>query len=233
MAAFKKHENDPANAILARYAYNIALCESLYPVLHFLEISLRNAICRAMASRDCADGKLMSDGRVNCWLDRPETTSILTPNHRKKVSDAKREIGKDMREVSEGRLVAQLGFGFWTSLFTSPYGDRSPRQLRMWPSLFPTAFPNLDAGMTRALLEERLTRIRHLRNRAFHHEPIWTRRLKRDEEDILQVIYWMGYAPAEFAASVSRVQAVERAALEPFQSKITALAISAAKRAAL
>lgn len=41
---FRASAAESERTVLARYLYNLALCEALYPVLHTLEIALRNSL---------------------------------------------------------------------------------------------------------------------------------------------------------------------------------------------
>src|SRR5689334_21061592 len=55
---------------LARYLWNIALCEALYPSLHFLEIALRNAVFEAAAATYPL-ASTAGAGGADCWLEHP------------------------------------------------------------------------------------------------------------------------------------------------------------------
>ena len=46
--SYKYDNNDDYSIVLERYLYNIELSKSLYPLLSFLEISLRNRINQAI-----------------------------------------------------------------------------------------------------------------------------------------------------------------------------------------
>lgn len=52
---------------LSRYAWNVALCESFYPLLHALEIALRNTLDNAISSHV----PVRHYGAVRSWLARP------------------------------------------------------------------------------------------------------------------------------------------------------------------
>lgn len=41
---YRRTASDPALHRLGLYAWNIALCESLYPALHLCEVTLRNSL---------------------------------------------------------------------------------------------------------------------------------------------------------------------------------------------
>jgi hypothetical protein len=218
--AFRGKTSDPDRLVLARYAYNIALCESLYPLLHMLEVTLRNALWRGVANRHPGTGVLnLTTGRLDSWLDQdPAMNPVLHESQRTLVDEAKRSVVKDRRPLTEGRLIAELKFGFWTSLFSHRYGDFSPSQPRLWPSLFPAVFPNLDtAKFGRSDVDDRLRRIRLLRNRAFHHEPLWQRKLRLDEQEILETIGWISVEAREFAAAQSRVTMVVKESVSAYE----------------
>lgn len=88
------------------------------------------------------------------------------------------------------RLVAELTFGFWTSLLSRDY------ERRLWPKLLIPVFPLMPKReRVRSKVADRLKRIRWLRNRISHHEPIY--RLEKPTElygDLLEAISWL--APA-------------------------------------
>lgn len=84
------------------------------------------------------------------------------------MARAKASLDEIGRPLEPSRVVAGLSFGFWTSL-------RNQRnEQRLWPSLLKTAFPFLPKGQrTRKTLSTRLDKVRCLRNRVLHREPIW------------------------------------------------------------
>jgi hypothetical protein len=217
--------NDPERIILARYLLNLGLCEALYPALHILEVVLRNAICRAAAVRWPGTGALGGTGRLDCWLDWEPARSPLLPVHQRMVSEAKLELERNGYPPLEGRLIAALPFGFWTGMFSGHYGDPMPSEPRLWPSLFPVAFANLPSHWQhRSNLADRLRAIRHLRNRAFHHEPIWTRKVRLDELQIREVIGWICPAAERLVGEASRLASVVQKSMVPHEHAVKRLA---------
>ncbi len=100
-----------------------------------------------------------------------------------------------------GRLVAELNFGFWTYLFDSEYGYVSPKSPGLWPRLIDQVFPNMPDAQAlprrRGDLASRFADIVQLRNRAFHHEPIWKDPdLHRKHAMVVETIDWMNPAVA-------------------------------------
>lgn len=220
--------------VLGRYWYNVAYAESLYPSLHILEVGLRNAIYNAIAEeRTEHTGVDIAD----CWLDWPDAVTVLRVDPAAssrddfgKVKAAKREILKDRRELSAGRLIAELNFGFWTGLFSGYYGGREgggDDARRLWPDLLPGVFPNLAASeRKRSVIAARLNSIRHLRNRSYHHEPIWQRKLLVDFNMIVETIGWIDELLAEMAKDNSRVRVVSERGIGGYEKQARDFALS-------
>ena len=109
--------------------------------------------------------------------------------------------------LTAGRLIAELNFGFWTYLFDADYGYRSPNDHRLWPRLLGQVFPHLPAAIPRQrdVIQKKLTRIRELRNRAFHHEPIWKYPdLQQRYNEAVDLINWISPAVAKTVAAMDR-----------------------------
>lgn len=197
--------------VLSRYLWNIALCEATYPTLQTLEVALRNAVFDA----GCASYPFTASpslAQVPCWLD----TAVLLPGDRSKVAGAKARLRDAGKPPEPCRLVAELTFGFWTTLFDVRYENTRI----LWPRLFgqkifadaPKRFRNRKA------LSPLLNRVRHLRNRAFHHEPIWHWRDLREQHAIaLDLIGWMSPPLRETVGALDRFDAVYADGLDPFR----------------
>ena len=169
------------------YAWNIALCESLYPALNGLEVALRNSIQHATAHE-------FDD---EYWFD-----SLSLKKSRDAVSKARNELAKDRSSelISAGDLVARLNFGFWVGSFDSKY------EQKLWPRLLGPDFPNLPRKhRTRSTLAGRLHLIRHLRNRVFHHEPVWNRtNLNEQHGQVVETIGWIDHEMRQFVEMLDR-----------------------------
>ena len=200
--------------IVARYWYSVAYAESLYPALHYLEVGLRNAIYEAVATHLSP----VNIGLPPCWLDWPEADTVLyrdavrtSADDFLRVQSAKRAILQNSHQVDAGRLVAELSFGFWTGLFAGHYGARAgdDASRKFWPHLLPVVFPNLPTELrARTRLPEHLKAIRQLRNRAFHHEPLWRRKLKVDLELVMDTVSWLDPVLLSVADVTSRAKAI-------------------------
>ncbi len=160
--------------IFARYMWNLSLSEALYPSLHALEIALRNSIHDTLSQG-------FSDP---LWFDR---VGLLDPSEVAKVAEAKQELTRNGKQHDPGRIIAELQFGFWTSMLKARY------DVTIWRRYIVSAFPYIPRSQrTRKNISKRLNQIRQLRNRIFHHEPIWRYpTLGQMHTDILEAISWI------------------------------------------
>ncbi|HAT7072035.1 TPA: hypothetical protein JAN90_04495 [Legionella pneumophila] len=150
-----KCNNSKTDALIA-YSWNIELSQSLYPALQILEITLRNSLHQALST----------NFNTTYWFDLP----FLHEREKKQIEQAKEDLKKENKKVKAGHVVAKMSFGFWTSLFDVRYEHGQV----FWPKLLKPSFPSLSKSQrTRTYLSRELNRIRFLRNRIFHHEPIW------------------------------------------------------------
>lgn len=95
--------------LFAHYAWNVALCESLYPALQGLEVALRNSI------HDAASEVYRSEE----WFSNPR--AIPHQKEREAVQKAREVLAKEGKPPESGRIIAELSFGFWTSLLDVRY----------------------------------------------------------------------------------------------------------------
>ena len=188
------------------YAWNIVLCESLYPSLNGVEIALRNSIHAA------ATAKFGTDFWFSGKLDPPEDYR-LTETLRKI-----NQSGKKCPTTSD--LVGDLNLGFWVALLKGRY------EPLLWPSLLPPVFPYATKKqMAREQLYLRLDRIRRLRNRVFHHEPIWhLDDLSEQHQLILEIIGWISPAMLELTRLLDRFSSVYTRGAQPYATELESIA---------
>lgn len=191
---------------LARYLLNMALCESLYSPLQLCEIALRNSIHRHISCQ------MMRDD----WFD--DVSFRLVPWARDEVEKAKAKIARLNKNVTADRVVAELNFGFWVSLFEDHY----EKHTNFLPSAFKGVFPHMPKSLhKRKERKADMEKIRALRNRVFHHERIlhW-KDLDEQHQLILNVISWISPELREMADALDRFRGVRSAGLNPWLDKI-------------
>ena len=189
---------------LGIYLWNLALCESLYPSLHGIEVALRNSI------HDAASEKFNDEFWFKSQLVGYERDTI----ERMGDSFSSRNI-----EATSGKYISECNFGFWVSLFNSKY------EQILWRSLLREVFPHAPRwSRTRSTVRDRLDGIRRLRNRVFHFEPIWgLPDLQRQHGDILETIGWINPAFQEMMRLVDRFPQVFDDGAIVYQAKVNVL----------
>ena len=174
------------------YVWNLSLSESLYPVLCCVEVALRNSIHEAAKAHF---------GREN-WFD--DSKIINAPFAVGGLAKTKATLHSQQKALDTHRIVAELTFGFWTSLL-----ERRYEQI-LWPSIIKAAFPNMPRRKrTRQNLYNRFKEIRLFRNRIFHHEPIWYwTDLAEKHEQTIEALGWIEPAMVELVSVVDRFPTV-------------------------
>lgn len=167
--------NDPVKA-LELYRWNSFLAHSLYWPIQTLEVAARNSISTVLTNRFGRDWHVA--GKFLRQLSREDTA---------KLRDAIARQRRERRlQPTVDMIVADLPFGFWTSMLTRHY----ERPL-VWNRNLSVAFPHMPDGLTQTSIHGPMERIRILRNRIAHHEPIFDRRLDLAYGEILRSLEWI------------------------------------------
>lgn len=207
-------DTDELEAV-ARYLWNGALATAMVPVLHALEVTLRNNLYDA--SLKIIDQERLSFREVHCWLDAEP--SQLYQNEERAVQEAKALLQKGKKPLTPGRLISKLSFGFWVSLCRRPYEQGRATGPGLWPAIIPNAFPFLPRHhRSRPAILQRLGELRDLRNRVFHHEPIWDRNLPRSHRRLIHTLGWMNQGMAEALGRLSQLDAVSDAGSDAYRA---------------
>jgi hypothetical protein len=194
----------PPDTTLARYLWNMALCESLYPPLQMAEIALRNSLHRGLSDHFKREN----------WYD---LVINLSPGQRDQIHSAREKLGKEKKPLTPGRMVAELHFGFWTGFLNKRQAGTG-----LGHALASTAFPHAPrADRDLRKLDARWNNIRILRNRVFHHERIihWTD-LEAQHNAILEVIGWTSPELRQMAEALDRFTSIRKDGLQPWLNKI-------------
>ena len=208
---YRKSYPQDEMAAFATYAWNVSLSESLSPAIHGLEVALRNGIHNA------ATAKFGTDSWFNGRLKLPEQERLEKLRHRIDPSGT--------RNLTASDFVSGLSLGFWVDLFKGRY------EPVLWPSLLNQVFPYASfprvtkRQMAREQLYLRLDRIRRLRNRVFHHEPIWhLADLSEQHELILEIIGWISPAMLAMTRLLDRFSSVYTRGAQPYATELESIA---------
>ncbi|MGY8565308.1 hypothetical protein L0938_18070 [Paracidovorax citrulli] len=154
------------------YRWNMQLSGAFMLPLHTCEIVIRNAVAEAIALRH---------GPAWPWR---ESFRLSLPSSGS-AYNAREELRRAASACSStASVVAALRFAFWQQMFTQRF-DQS-----LWSGTLPYVFPGCDGDTrrTRASAFADIERVRHLRNRIAHHEPIFARDLGEDLKTIIRVV---------------------------------------------
>lgn len=201
LAPYKLGTEDSLVVPLARYFWNMALGESLYPTLQALEIALRNSL-----------HEVISVDRGNeDWFEE-----VLDCKDKAALEEIESRLSRHNIPRTAGQIVANSDLGFWIRLLNSRY------EIILWPNLLRDAFlfmPNIIR--TRKDISRRMNSIRAMRNRVFHYEPIWNRpTLYQRHDEILETIGWINPDMLETVKLFDRFPEVYQAGVGHYEAKL-------------
>ena len=191
---------------LGNYAWNIALCESLYPALNSIEVALCNGI------NDAATAYYGDDSWFHGTLKEQENKRLQL------LSSRFRRLG--LTSPTVGDIIAGLSLGFWVDLLKGRY------EQILWPALLPVVFPYAtNKQRSRERIYQRLAKIQVLRNRVFHHEPVWhLSDLEQRHQEIPETIGWISPAMLEMTLLLDRIDSVYTRGEQPLAEELDSIA---------
>lgn len=170
------------------YDWNSEVSGAFWILIGHLEVALRNAIDKRM---------LEVTGNPNWILDFSEKLSGRDQYLRLEVLQASSRIEKQKKQLTPGKLVSELPFGFWASLF-------SKRFLGLWPELA-GAFHGMPTRNQKEI-QKLILDVKFLRNRIGHHHRIWSLNLEEFHNQILKLATFID---PDFGAHLARESRVE------------------------
>ncbi len=174
------------------YTRNVALGSAFYGPLQTLEVALRNAVNNSLADRH---GDFWFNDAALLKHSEFERAKHATQRVRKQLTAGRR------KQLTVGRIVAELNFGFWVALFAKGY------EARLWRTNLHRLFAPQPK---RHELHGQLDRLRTLRNRVAHHEPILQRDLQTDYDKIIWILQMLSPTTAAWTKHHSRVPEILR-----------------------
>jgi len=185
------------SAAIELYDWNQAISAAMFADLARLEVVVRNVIHQTLQDYVAAGGA------TTPWY----TNATFFPGRagqrsKQNIADAQYRATRNSRTETEGRVVAELMFGFWRFLCARQY------LTTLWVPVLASAFPNHPTGNARQVrsdVEARMERLHFLRNRVAHHEPIHRRSLNNDRTAILELAEWISPDGCAWIGSRSNV----------------------------
>lgn len=158
------------------YASNLLLAEAMMPMLSVLETALKNGIHRHLSI-------LYQRGD---WWETWSGVPIFA-RQLEEVAAARAKLQRRNEQGTADKIVAELAFGFWSSLFNKSFQTALWHELRL-------VFPRCPRHQRqRHTVSAALNQLRALRNRVFHHEQLlWLTPLLLDlHAKGVEVIGWL------------------------------------------
>lgn len=177
--SYRRAANGHPREAIELHVWNTLVSGAFYGPLQTVEIALRNAIHNRL-----------SRSRGNLWFQSHE---VLLRRELDRVDEARRKLRR--KRPSSAQLVPELGFGFWVGLLDRRYDV-------LWRTELHRAFA---PGAARSELHKELVKLRDLRNRIAHHEPVHSLPLDEHHESLLWVLEMLSPVAARWVSSHSRV----------------------------
>lgn len=185
--SFIYSSDDTINDIIERYQDNIKISQALYPELATLEVILRNSINAALCKHisetwledEIANNTLLEENDYNLLISAYNTT--------------KKECLSSKKELTSGRVIANLNFGFWTNLCMKKYNSKIWNKIYFFKGIF-VNYPSKTQAI--GVISQKLYAIRKLRNRVFHYEQIF-RYPKKTLKLYNEILELLSYLPKD------------------------------------
>ena len=203
LSSYGEQDNADEVTTLARYLWNMSVCESLYSPLQMGEVALRNAIHFALTKHFGSEE----------WYNQ----DLLDDYAKNQVKKARESLKKRKKIPTSGRMVTELHFGFWTSFF-----DKKNARSSIPSVVLKNCFRGAPKYMRRREVQHtRWTEIRRLRNRVFHHERIihWSD-IESKHNELVETIGWISRDLAGMMQKLDRFTTIYNGGIEPWKEKI-------------
>lgn len=178
---------------LALYQWNLEISSAFIVPLQIGEVSVRNSIVKAIE---------MAYGANWPW---EKSFEISLRNPMTGYSPRQNIVGL-RRLPTTGKIVAELKFVFWQKMFTHGH------DAVIWNPYFKAVFPHAEASKTVQVLRAEgygnLDKIRELRNRIAHHEPIFRCNIQEEYDRIRKMISWVDPVASAWTDKIEKVTAM-------------------------
>jgi hypothetical protein len=150
--------NNNVRQALRLYILNAKVSAAVMTDLHYVEIALRNKFERELNIK-----------YGNDWFKNKDFLRLINEHNRGVLLKAQKNAAKHWpsgQVLPPGKVVAELTFGFWSQL-----ADRKLEH-SLWVSCLSKSF-TWSKAPKRSTFSLQLEKLRKIRNRVAHHEPIF------------------------------------------------------------
>ncbi len=178
---------------LRLYMWNAQVGEAFHVPIQAVEVGLRNRINSALVATYGAN-----------WWENESFLGIANDERRGDIETVLRRIRNRDLQQSTSQVVAGLSFGFWVGMLQGEYNPP------IWGAHLRTTFPSLPVTRGRKSLAKSAGDVAFVRNRIWHHEPIFKRDLSKDYATVTELLAWICPAKAQWVQPHCRVPALLR-----------------------
>ncbi|MBV6540715.1 Abi family protein [Ursidibacter maritimus] len=191
------------------YMWNIQMSGALLEVLAWYEVVLRNSIMKVISYKFYPYGIFnnrfilsLNDTTAQIFIDAVNSVHP-TEKYILKWDEKGRMSAPNIQNASEGRVIAELGFGFWENLLSKKYNKG------MWEPHFRRAFPNMTNSSDVEIVYSITQDIRKIRNRVCHHEPIFKLNGNNILANIEKVLNYIDPVLVDTMMKIERISSLE------------------------
>ena len=171
VSKYYRATNCNINKAVMLYFANLKIAQAFHPLLSSFEVILRNQLHYALA-RHFSDGNWIINQKTGFMVD-PSLTYINKRSKKrvtndyilKEVQKAEKKITDRGVKVTTGRVIAEQTLGFWNSFYEKHH-------YALLAGVPCRIFKKLPSGYGRRNINDIIVRVRELRNRINHNEPI-------------------------------------------------------------
>lgn len=182
------------------YLWNKALSSSIAPLLQCFEVTLRNAIDKAIRNKDRSStgwdwasnerwiyeltkkagdriykgkGRYVKDSNGNI-AKKPDGSPRYAKmtNNEKSIFDIVKKLTRTNKKITTERIISNTTLGFWTELLSEKYEEPRLNSL-LWPILLNDVFPNKPLSIKRGHIHKKVIFFKDIRNKISHNEAVW------------------------------------------------------------
>jgi len=158
LSKYLRATSNDAQQALRLYVLNTKVSAAVMTDLHYIEVAMRNKFDRELTAKYGAD-----------WFKNAGFLALVDKRSQDILLKAQRDAAKHWpkgKALPPGKVIAELTFGFWLQLTDSKL------EHKLWVPCLHKAFAPRKAPK-RATFNQQLEKLRQLRNRVAHHEPIF------------------------------------------------------------
>jgi hypothetical protein len=185
-----EQENHNELDTLTDYVLNAKISQNFYFLLQNLEVTLRNAIYSSY-KKHYSNQDFFYLNEMNSFNRYKSKKEIHSRECWKMLCGVKHKL-RHSTHLSDGKMIAELNFGFWTELLSST----NSKYIDMWRTIFSDVFPNYTIQSSidhdKNLIAMKINTIRNFRNRIFHYEPIYHQNnLEEIHTEVFKILGWL------------------------------------------